>query len=138
MAEMTKEPEDLPKKVYSDLAETRLPPTFTTEELAGSYFHPGWGKLSLKEQTDSKNVDKKVLVGTKPELTWNVEVCISHASGEHWVATMGTLLNPKLPKEYLPARFSRGPNGKVSQLVIEWMDESTGKVQYDSVFKRVE
>ena len=130
---MPKEPDEPVKSVYKDLPETLLPPTFTTAELVGTYEDPAWGTLTFSEQDRD---GRTVLVADRPDTTWRWEMSVFHASGDFWVARMTTLLTPKLDKEYLPAKFNRGPNGKVAELVVEWKDKESGRVLHRAVFKR--
>lgn len=135
---MSKEPEDPAKTVYKDLVEPPLPPTFTTSELVGSYSDPAWGKLTFREEPDDRKAGETVLVADRPDMTWRWQMRISHASGDFWVARMSTTLSPTLQKEYLPARFNRGPDGKVSELVVEWVNAQNGVVRCKGLFRRME
>lgn len=103
----------------------------------GSYYDPGYGTITFREETIPDRPDEKILVADRTEMTWKYRVRLQHAFGDYWVVRVTTPWNPTLFDEFLPGEFQRGNDGKVSALEIEWASRMGNMYEGKTSFKRM-
>jgi hypothetical protein len=106
-------------------------------ELVGSYFDPGYGTITFREETHSEKPEEKVLVADRPEMTWKYRIHLHHAFADFWAATFTTPWNPTALNQCFPSEFKRGKDGKVAALKIEWVGHMGSGNEGEATFKRV-
>lgn len=134
---MTGDFDDPVKQAFPKHPDVIMPSSFKASELVGSYFDPGYGTITFREETHPDKSDEKILVADRPEMTWNYHVRLQHAFGDYWVVMITTPWNPTLFNECLPGEFRRGTDGKVAALEIEWATRFGNMVEGRATFKRV-
>lgn len=116
-------------KYYPDRPNKPVPPSLPLEDYAGKYFHPGYLELKLELVTDSTKLTREniSLVGARLDASWPTINEFEHVSGEYWMNFYYLSTNPDGPlKEYAPAQFRIGPDGKVEALGITWIVSEDG------------
>jgi hypothetical protein len=106
-------------------------------ELVGSYYDPGYGTITFREETHSEKPEEKVLVADRPEMTWKYRIHLHHALADFWAATFTTPWNPTALNQCFPSEFKRGKDGKVAALKIEWVGHIGSGNEGEATFKRV-
>ena len=130
--ESQKELKDPVKTLYPDVPEERIPSPFKTSELAGSYTDAGYGTFTFREE--SRN-DKTVLYAHRKDLELGPSATLEHVSGNYWIMKVLTYLNPTLMPAHFAVEFTRGPDGKVAALEVDWSSQSRSDGK--SVFRRM-
>lgn len=113
------------EEVYPDRVTPGLPRALPIEQYTGTYFHPAYVNITLELATDATRAGKPEieLVANRNLTSWKDFCSFEHVSGEHWMMYSDSAASPSsFMKEYAPAQFTIGSNGKVKSLGIEWRD----------------
>jgi hypothetical protein len=125
------------KQAFPNHPESKIPSSFKYIELVGSYYDPGYGTITFREEIDPENPEERLLVADRPEMTWKYRVRLHHAFADYWAGTFTTPWNPTVLNQCFPCEFKRGVNGKVAALEIEWAGRMGGLNEGKSTFKKV-
>ena len=128
---------DALKNVYPDRADPPLPPTLDIGHFKGTYSHPGYGTINLREEPHPEKADQKILVVDRDEMAWRYRLSFHHISGDHWVCYQTI---PSSPSKFFQgahgAKFNVGANGKVETLEINWYNAMRGASEGLAIYKR--
>ncbi|ROV94140.1 hypothetical protein VPNG_09366 [Cytospora leucostoma] len=113
-------------KYYPHRPAERIPPSLPLEAYTGTYFHPGYLNFTLElAAPDSTTRSGISLTATRADATWPTFNEFEHVTGEYWMMYLQLLTNPRGPfKEYAPAQFRVGADGRVEALGITWLSTS--------------
>lgn len=90
-------------------------------QLTGTYHHPGYGTITLREEPHPEKSGEKILVADRPEMTWRYKLELHHASGDYWVVYDKVIAIPNsVFNDYSAGEFRIGADGKVSSLDIHF------------------
>lgn len=129
-------------KLYPTRADPPRPPTLQVREYAGVYSHPAYHNLTLEAvepssvtQGESITVKTGKLKGSREDEVWQLTYDFAHVSGEFWIIRMDMKNSPnQLLGQVAKAEFRIGPNGRVEQMVVEYMeDQSEGVITYEKI-----
>ncbi|PVH88479.1 beta-lactamase/transpeptidase-like protein [Cadophora sp. DSE1049] len=109
---------DTKEDLYPKLPEPPLPTTLELSAYAGEYFHSGWGTHVVELKDGKLQVDSR-------DRTWKYILMLTHVSGEFFVAEVDIL--DVREKFNLRAEFRIGPDGRVVDLGIEYIEELDGE-----------
>lgn len=128
-------------KYYPNRPSPTIPPTLSLEAYAGTYFHPGYLDFTLELAAPGSTAQSKAaLRATRTDTTWRTTNEFEHVTGEYWMMYIYWSHNAVGPmREYAPAQFRVGVDGKVEALGITWLstfgskDTVEGLVWFDRV-----
>ncbi|KAF2665346.1 beta-lactamase/transpeptidase-like protein [Microthyrium microscopicum] len=129
--------EDPIKHAFPSCPETNIASTFKTSELIGSYSDPGYGTITLREESHPGKLEEMVLVADRPEMTYKYQLRLHHAFADYWAVAITTPWNPTLLNQCFPGEFKRGRDGRVAALEIEWVGHMGPLSEGTTTFSRV-
>ncbi|KUI69533.1 Penicillin-binding protein 4 [Cytospora mali] len=131
-------------KYYPNRPVPPQPPSLPIEAYTGTYFHPGYLNFTLTlAKPGSTTRSKATLEASRTDATWQSGNEFEHVTGEYWMmffymvqSTKG--LDPR--KEYAPAQFRIGADGRAEALGITWLSTLDGQDTVEGLvwFDRVE
>ncbi|KAL7817510.1 beta-lactamase/transpeptidase-like protein [Trichoderma aethiopicum] len=99
--------------LYPERPDPALPSTLNTSELAGTYYDPGYGSITLREEPHPDKPGEKILVADRPETTWKYSMHFHHVSGDHWIVYLpAPIYSGSKFKDFQAAEFKVGADGK--------------------------
>ncbi|KJK80157.1 hypothetical protein H634G_04396 [Metarhizium anisopliae BRIP 53293] len=104
--------------LFPRLPSPRLPPSVDPSLLAGTYYHDGYGRLALSEQTG--NDGRTLLVADRSEFVWAQRVTLEHASGDYWTARWRFRDEGPETGQFFKAHFVVGSDGEVEGLEVTY------------------
>ncbi|RCI15847.1 hypothetical protein L249_1706 [Ophiocordyceps polyrhachis-furcata BCC 54312] len=104
-------------------------PSFSREQLVGTYSSEGYGNMTLRTQ----GVD--TLVAERPEMTWMYGITFSRIYGDHWMGSGAWLDDMSNPGAFHPVEFTNGTNGMPGAMKIRWQQLGGGEANV--TFSRV-
>jgi hypothetical protein len=126
------------KTLYPDFTDgNRLSPALSLESYAGTYHNLGYQNITLELAKGNATLAEGTsearelrLTATSPDMTWPQSIVFEHVTGEFWIAYVKLLTGPgtKILWEFAAVQFRLTPDGKTSQIGIEWQDRHTGVV----------
>ncbi|KAH7018533.1 beta-lactamase/transpeptidase-like protein [Microdochium trichocladiopsis] len=138
-----------PKRAYSSLPKTALPPALPFSSYDGTYENPGYGQVKLtldcedaasalwhsrfsspsSSTTDEHKSTCKLLLSRRDDAYPHVLVDLEHQSGEYWLGWLryGEWQDPQNPLTCVRAEFHIGSDGEVAQLGIDLRLEGEDK-----------
>ncbi|RFU73766.1 penicillin-binding [Trichoderma arundinaceum] len=125
--------------LYPKRPDPVLPSTLATSELVGSYYDPGYGKFTLREEPHPDKPGEKILVADRPETTWKYSMHFHHVTGDHWIVYLPASIYAGVNfEEYVAGEFKLDVSGKVSGVEIIWKNLADPMLEGVVLFKRVE
>ncbi|ODA81273.1 hypothetical protein RJ55_04237 [Drechmeria coniospora] len=107
--------------IYPDRPETPAPATVAMEALAGTYHDPGYGNMTLQVDVDPDDAAEKILVGSRPDDTWPMEMKMHHISADYWILFMVMPQNPTVFfKAFAAAQFKFDVAGRAKTLEVQF------------------
>lgn len=118
------------EKLYPNRADPPLPHTLPLEAYTGTYFHPGYRHINV----ELSHIDGQ-LRALRKDVAWQMKFDFVHVSSEYWVIYIDMLNSPNLLNgQVAKAEFRVSVNGKVDELVVEFMEDgSEGVVTFHRV-----
>lgn len=108
-------------KLFPNRPSPPLPPTLSTSQLTGKYYHAGYKTITLQEAPHPEDDNRTILVANRPEMTWKYKMEFHHGSGDHWAMFVKLIDIPTSPlDDYSAAEFRIGADGKPSSLDVHW------------------
>ncbi|KAK1251795.1 hypothetical protein MKX07_007274 [Trichoderma sp. CBMAI-0711] len=99
--------------LYPERPDPVLPSTLNTSELAGTYYDPGYGRITLREEPHPDKPGETILVADRPETTWKYSMHFYHVSADHWIAYLDApIYSGTKFKDFYAAEFKVGADGK--------------------------
>lgn len=132
-------------KYYPHRPSSPLSSALPVEAYTGTYFHPGYltFTMQLASSVDDEYIvrDNISLVAIRADASWPTVNLFEHVSGEYWMLYHYYKGNPRGPiREYAPAQFEIGPDGRVARMGITWLavspsngDTVEGLVWFDKI-----
>lgn len=110
-------------KYYPSRPTHSIPASLPIEAYTGTYFHPGYLNFTIELPDPVRTTRAKTaLTATRPDATWPSFNEFEHVSGEYWMIFIYTLDQPVgVMREYAPAQFHVGSDGKANALGITWL-----------------
>lgn len=105
--------------LYPERPKTALPPTVHTSQLVGTYYHPGFGPIRLREEKNVENPNESVLKSDREEASWSQKLTFHHVTGDHWI--MYAKMYADFQNTALRSQFKIGVDGKPTGLEIEFL-----------------
>lgn len=120
-------------ELYPDRAAPPVPRALPLEAYTGTYFHPGY--LNMTITTNDEGEEGRLLRAVREDFVWQMTFDFVHASGEYWAVLIDMKDSPnRLNGQVAKAEFRVGPDGKVSALVAEFLEEgSEGIITFDKI-----
>lgn len=124
-----------PEKMFPDKPEVPLPARAPIDVLAGSYAHPGYGKLDLRVKPDPDDKTKLVMHTDMTNSSFPGEVQLRHVSADFWL-WIWTPVDNRLEAmcTYLKAWFEFGIDGQPTTLTVQMVGRDVP--EGDIVYKR--
>ncbi|KAK5995069.1 hypothetical protein PT974_03462 [Cladobotryum mycophilum] len=118
-------------ELYPNSPDPPLPSKLTMEELAGTYYDAGYGKITLRVQPhpDPDRAGENILVAYRPESTFKYSMKFEHVSDQYWILYLMTADGGGYLDQILAAKFRVGVDGMVSGLEVEM----EGKIMFERV-----
>jgi len=129
---------------YPHRANPPLPPALDLERYTGVYSHPGYENLTLRlyqeQETSGGGRNRAVqLVAERKGHTWPMICEFVHVSSEYWIVYLDMLYERSGNfRDYAPAQFNIGADGKVASLVVKFGFQPTGEVEGIIRFDKIE
>lgn len=110
-----------------------------TSELAGTYYDPGYGTVTLFQEPHPDKADETILVANRTDIIWTQQWRLHHVSGDYWTLN-GKLLfcNINLVLEFYAAEFKIGVDGKVAGLEVNFNDRDRQVNEGRVLFEKIE
>ncbi|KAL6875186.1 beta-lactamase/transpeptidase-like protein [Trichoderma novae-zelandiae] len=124
--------------LYPERPDPVLPSTLNTSELVGTYYDPGYGNITLREEPHPDKPGEKILVADRPETTWKYSMHFYHVSGDHWIVYLpAPIYSGTKFTDFQAAEFKVGADGRAWGIEV-LMESRTdpmpeGKVLYRRV-----
>lgn len=122
--------------VLPDRADPPVPSQVNISKLAGSYYDAGYGKMTLKEESDPEKPESKILVAERLDVWLRYRLRLHHVSGDWWVCVLSLLENTAFNLAF-PADFRIGANGEVLAINIEFKNDMVGMDEGAVLFERL-
>ncbi|UKZ76461.1 hypothetical protein TrVFT333_004165 [Trichoderma virens FT-333] len=124
--------------LYPERPDPGLPPTLPTSELVGTYYNPGYGNITLREEAHPDKPGEKILTADRPDSTWEYSMHFHHVSGDRWIVYISApvFLGRKF-KEFVAGEFKIGADGKPSAIEIIWENRSDPMFEGKAHYKRI-
>jgi hypothetical protein len=107
-------------------------------EFVGTYYDPGYGNITLREEPHPDKPGESILVADRPETTWNYSMHFNHVTGDHWIVYLSASIYSGLKfKEFVGAEFKVGADGKASGVEITWENWTDAMYEGKALFKRI-
>lgn len=115
-----------------------MPPPLTVREFAGTYYDPGYGNITLREEPHPDKLSENILVADRPETTWNYSMHFHHVTGDYWIVYLSSSIWSGLKfKEFVAAEFKLGADGKASGVEITWETRMDAMYEGKALFERI-
>ena len=124
-------------RIFPDVAEPPLPVPLPLEDLTGTYFHPGYGNMTLKVARPARDipvaegVEKVLHVDLEKELTYALDW--EHVSGLHFIIWLNLEDRTPMLRDAVPGEFVLGSDGKVVRLGAAIEPTLDQKIWFDKV-----
>ncbi|KAL7820596.1 putative penicillin-binding protein [Trichoderma gracile] len=125
--------------LYPERPDPVLPSTLNTSELAGTYFDPGYGNITLREEPHPDKPGEKILVADRPETTWKYSMHFYHVSGDHWIVYLpAPIYSGTKFKDFYAAQFKVGADGKAWGVEVLMESRADPMPEGTVLYRRVE
>ncbi|PNP40886.1 hypothetical protein TGAM01_v201003 [Trichoderma gamsii] len=124
--------------LYPERQDPASPPTLAVSEFAGTYYDPGYGNITLREEPHPDKLGESILVAHRPETTWNYSMRFNHVTSDYWIVYLPASIWSGLRfEEFVAAEFKLGADGKASGVEITWENRMDAMYEGKLLFKRV-
>lgn len=124
--------------VYPKRPDPVLPSPLAVSEFVGTYYDPGYGNFTLREELHPDKPGEKILVADRPETTWNYSMHFHHVTGNYWIVYMPSVIWSGVKfKEFSGAEFKLGADGKPVGVEVTWENHMDTMYEGQVLFKRV-
>ncbi|KAM0265635.1 hypothetical protein ACHAQJ_000069 [Trichoderma viride] len=124
--------------LYPKRPDPALPSTLALSELVGTYYDPGYGNITLREEPHPGKPGEKILVADRPETTWRYSMHFHHVTGDYWIVYLpSSLFSGFNFEEYVAGEFKLGADGKVSGIEVIWENRLDAMFEGKVFYKRV-
>lgn len=131
---MLSQPKNALDVLFPDRPKTPLPPTLDISQLAGTYNHPGYGPLVLREEPHPDKPDEKTLVSDREGTSWSQKWRFHHVSGDFWIAYIE--LYTYYMNTAVHAEFKFGVDGRPMGVEVELRNQGANLTEAIVLFKR--
>ncbi|EFZ01955.1 beta-lactamase superfamily protein [Metarhizium robertsii] len=121
--------------LYPSRPNPPLAPTLNTSQLAGTYYHPGFGHIRLREVINPKNPKEKVLRSDREEASWDHKFTLHHVTGDNWM--IRTEMYTTVRDTAFRSQFKIGVDGKTAGLEVEFSDRGAEVAEAVVLFDRL-
>ncbi|KAL6890757.1 beta-lactamase/transpeptidase-like protein [Trichoderma evansii] len=124
--------------IYPKRPDPALPSPLAVSEFVGTYYDPGYGNITLREEPHPDKPSEKILVADRPETTWNYSMHFHHVTGSYWIVYMPSPIWSGVKfKEFFGAEFVLGADGKPVGVEVTWENHMDTMYEGQVFFKRV-
>ncbi|KAL7799198.1 beta-lactamase/transpeptidase-like protein [Trichoderma ceciliae] len=124
--------------LYPERPDPALPSTLAVSELVGTYYDPGYGDITLREEPHPHTPGEKILVADRPDTTWKFSMHFYHVTGDHWVIYLPAPMYSGMRfDEFVAGEFKLGVDGKASGVEVIWVNRMSAMLEGKVLFKRV-
>lgn len=124
--------------LYPERPDPVLPSTLNTSELVGTYYDPGYGNITLREEPHPDKPGEKILVADRPETTWKYAMHFYHVSGDHWIVYLpAPIYSGTKFKDFQAAEFKVGADGKAWGVEVLMESRTDPMPEGKVLYKRV-
>lgn len=124
--------------LYPERPDPAAPPTLAPSELVGTYYDPGYGNITLREEPHPDKPGEKILVANLPESTWKYSMHFHHVTGDYWIVYLPwSVFSGVKFEEIVSGEFKLGADGKVSGIEVIWENRLDAMFEGKVFYKRV-
>lgn len=124
--------------VYPERQDPALPPPLAVSEFVGTYYDPGYGNITLREEPHPDKPGENILVVDRLETTMRYSMHFHHVTGNYWIVYFHTVIFSGVKfDEFVGAEFQLGPDGKPSGVEVTLESQLDGIYEGKVFFKRV-
>lgn len=124
--------------VYPKRQDPALPPPLAVSEFVGTYYDPGYGNITLREEPHPDKPGENILVADRLETTWRYSMHFHHVTGNYWIVYLPTVIFSGVKfDEFVGAEFQLGPDGKPLGVEVTWENQLDRIYEGKVFFRRV-
>jgi hypothetical protein len=106
--------------LFPNAPSTPRQPSVDVEELAGKYYHPGYGVFDFTTAQRADSSGPKDLVADRTDVLWRSRVLLRHVSGDFWVMFSSLMDTPGVPEMFFATEFKLGVDLEVLGLTLRF------------------